>query len=156
MQGIRAVFDCNVLLQAMANANGPAGVCYGAVRKKLITLCLSHSLKAELKDVLARPLIISKLRLTDAGITNFLTELHALALLVEPVPPLYQHPSDPKDSMVVDLAIAAAAHVITSRDRHLLSLRDASTPSGADFISRFGFIDVLTPVELLERLRGDS
>ena len=41
------------------------------------------------------------------------------------------------------LAVAAGAHVITSRDRHLLSLPDTTTPAGAEFVSRFGFIEVL-------------
>ena len=43
--------------------------------------------------------------------------------------------------------------MITLRDRHLLSLRDAKTPAGTEFMSRFCFIEVLTPVELLDRVR---
>ena len=76
--------------------------------------------------------------------------MKALAEMIDPVGAVFQHPIDPKDTMIVNLAVAAGAHVITSRDRHLLSLRDAKTPAGAEFMSRFGFIEVLTPVELLE------
>jgi predicted nucleic acid-binding protein len=114
---------------------------------------MGRALIAEFMDIVTRPLLINKLRLTDQGTSNFLAEVRALSLLIEPVPAVFRHPIDPKDSMIVDLAVAAGAHVITSRDRHLLLLRDVSTPAGADFMARFGFIDVLTPVELLERLK---
>lgn len=55
--------------------------------------------------------------------------------------------------MYVDLAIAAGAHVITTRDRHLLALRDITDPLGIDFLSRFSAVEVLTPVQLLHRVR---
>jgi predicted nucleic acid-binding protein len=63
------------------------------------------------------------------------------------------HPKDPKDSMYVNLAIAARATVITTRDRHLLALRDPVDPVGIDFMSRYASIEVLTPVQLLHRVR---
>jgi hypothetical protein len=31
-------------------------------------------------------------------------------------------------------------------------LPDATTPAGTEFMSRFGFIEVLTPIELLKRV----
>lgn len=152
---IRAVFDNNVLLQAMSNANGPAGACLQAVREGRICLCTSRDLIREFADVASRPLLIHKLRLTDTGTARFIVEMQALAELIDPVPVVFQHPIDPKGSMVVNLAVAAAAHVITSRDRHLLSLRDAKSPAGEEFMSLFGFIEVLTPIELLNRVRRD-
>jgi hypothetical protein len=39
---IRSVFDCNVLLQAMANATGPAGACLDYVREGAIVLFVSQ------------------------------------------------------------------------------------------------------------------
>lgn len=150
---IRAVFDCNVLLQALANPAGPAGACLDAVRANEVLLFASQPLLAELRDVAARPRVATKLRITAAGINAFLAEITRRATLIEKVIPVFDHPDDPKDSMVVDLAIAAGAHVITSRDRDLLTLRDKNTKAGAAFMARFDFIDVLTPVQLLERLR---
>jgi putative PIN family toxin of toxin-antitoxin system len=151
-QPLRTVFDTNVLLQAMARPTGPAGACVDLVREGRITLFISIGLIAELEDVLSRPSLRAQLRVTDAVTSRFLEETRLLASVIDPVPVAFEHVADPKDSMVVNLAVAAGAHVITSRDRHLLSLRDAKTPAGADFMSRFGFIEVLTPVDLLNRL----
>lgn len=150
---LRAVCDTNVLLQAMARPAGPAGACIDAVREGRVTLCISSALIAELADVASRPSLRAKLRLTDAGTSRFLEELRSLGSLIDPVPVVFEHVADPKDTMIVNLAVAAGAHVITSRDRHLLSLRDPANPLGREFMLRFGFIEVLTPVELLDRLR---
>lgn len=112
---------------------------------------MSRDLLTEWADVVSRPQIVRKLGLVEKTTVEFTAELSALAMLID-VESVYQHPIDPKDTMVVNLAIAAGARVITSRDRHLLSLRDTSTPAGADFMARFGHIEILTPVELLTRL----
>ena len=149
----RVVFDCNVLLQAMANRNGPAGACVQAVREGLVTHFVSQALLCELADVASRPLLIRKLRLTHAGTSDFLAELQALSVMIDPVAEVFRHPIDPKDSMIVNLAAAAGANVITSRDRHLLKLRDATDPIGIDFMARFASLEVLTPAELLQRIR---
>ncbi len=141
---IRVVFDTNVLLQAMSNGNGPAGACVQAVRAGRIRLCVSRDLLGEFEDVASRPSLVLKLRLTSTGTASFIAELTALAEMIDPVAAVFAHPVDPKDTMVVNLALAAGASVITSRDRHLLSLRDKSSPTGAEFTSRFGFIEVLT------------
>jgi len=152
-QALRAVFDTNVLLQAMARPAGPAGACVDAVRAGHVTLFISVALIAELADVASRPSIRATLHLTDGVTSRFLEEIQLLGSLIDPVPAVFDHVADPKDSMVVNLAVAATAHVITSRDRHLLSLRDATTKAGAEFLSRFASIDVLTPIQLLERVR---
>jgi putative PIN family toxin of toxin-antitoxin system len=151
---IRAVFDNNVLLQAMSNANGPAGACVQAVRDGRIRLCMSRDLIAEFADDVSRPQLIRKLHLTESGTAQFIAEMEALAELIDPVAAVFHHPIDPKDSMVVNLAIAASASVITTHDRHLLALRDPTDPVGIDFMSHFGSIEVLTPVQLLERVRS--
>ena len=40
---VRAVFDGNVLLQAMANPNGPAGACFSEVRTGMVSVdFISH------------------------------------------------------------------------------------------------------------------
>jgi predicted nucleic acid-binding protein len=64
------------------------------------------------------------------------------------------HRRDSKDSKYVELAIAAGAHGSTSRDRHLLALTDPTDPIGIDFKSRFALIEVLTPIQLLQRVRN--
>src|SRR2546429_19295 len=126
----------------MSNADGPAGACVQAVRDGQIRLCLSRALIAEFEDVASRPLLVRKLCLTEIGTARFIAELVALAEMIDSVATVFVHPIDPKDTMIVNLAIAAGANVITTRDRHLLSLRDAMNPVGREFMSRFASIEV--------------
>ena len=98
--------------------------------------------------------MVRKLKLSAGRANAFVEEITTIATLVDSVPSLYRHPRDPKDSMYVDLAIAANAHVITTHDRHLLALRNPSDPIGIDFMSHFSSIEVLTPIQLLQRVRS--
>jgi predicted nucleic acid-binding protein len=68
------------------------------------------------------------------------------------VPPIFEYPRDPDDAHYVDLAIAADAKLIVSRDNDLLSLRDPATVAGQDFLSRFPLLLILTPPEALRLL----
>jgi putative PIN family toxin of toxin-antitoxin system len=150
----KSVFDCNVFLQAMANPNRPAGACLSEVRSGRIALFLSQPILAEFMEVTSRPVLTRKLALTVNRTSAFVEDLLSYATLIDPVAREFSHPTDPKDSIYVDLAIAAGACVITSRDRHLLALRDPTDPNGAEFMSRFPEIDVLTPIQLLQHIRG--
>jgi predicted nucleic acid-binding protein len=64
----------------------------------------------------------------------------------------FEFPRDPKDARYVDLALAAQAKLIVSRDLDLLFLGDPSTPEGRDFQARFPDVEILTPTELLRLL----
>jgi putative PIN family toxin of toxin-antitoxin system len=150
---IRAVFDCNVLLQAMASPDGPAGRCLDGVYAGSVTLFLSEPILAEFLEVAARPKLVAKLNLNSARTQAFIEDLLANASFIPSVASVFSLPADPKDAMYVDLAAACDAHVITTRDRHLLALRDASDSIGKLFKATFPSIDVLTPVELLQLLR---
>ena len=104
---VRSVFDCNVFLQAMANPAGPAGACFSEVQSGRISLFVSRSILAELAEVASRPVLARKLNLSAARTDAFVEDVSAYATLVDPVPSVFVHPKDPKDSMYVDLAIAA-------------------------------------------------
>jgi predicted nucleic acid-binding protein len=80
----------------------------------------------------------------------------ACSILVAAVPVVYAHPLDKKDEPYVNLAIAASAELIVSRDRrHMLSLTDRSQPHGIDFTNRFPSLGIVTPEQLLERLQRE-
>ncbi len=143
-----------MLLQALSNPKGPAGACFQAAKQGRVDLCISIDLIAELADVVARPIVVQKLRLSGTAGADFLAELGSVSATINPIAEVYQHPIDPKDTMIVNLALAASASVIVSRDKHLLALDDPAHPEGAVFLAKFGSIAVLTPVELLDRLRA--
>jgi predicted nucleic acid-binding protein len=91
--------------------------------------------------------------ITGEQIDALLDELIPTALLLQDVPHVFDHPIDPDDSAYVDLAVAAGATLIVSRDRHLLGLNDPAKPWSADFRRRFPDLKVLTVEGLPSLLR---
>ncbi len=150
----RVVFDCNVFLQAMANPQGPAGACFDEARSGRIQVFISTEVLAEFSEVASRPILKRKLQLTEERVQAFVVEITTISKMIQTVPAVFVHPIDKKDSLYLDLAIAAAATVITSRDKHLLNLRNPHEPLGREFVQRFPQIEILTPVQLLERVRS--
>jgi predicted nucleic acid-binding protein len=86
--------------------------------------------------------------------SDFVAEIRALAICLDSIPHVFDFPSDPKDAHYVDLALAADAKLIVSRDKDLLSLRDAATSEGRDFMSRYPALLILTPPEVLKLLEA--
>lgn len=148
----RVVFDCNVFFQAFISATGPAGQLLTAVSEKSLTLFVSEFVLDELKDVLSRPHLVSQFKFTSQRVAEYLDSLVQLATLTTDVPHVFEFPRDPKDARYVDLALAVDAKLIVSRDKDLLSLRDAATGEGRDFLSRYPTLLILTPPEVLKLL----
>ena len=73
------VFDCNILLQAVARKAGPAAACLSLAEEGFVLLLLSEEILTELSEVLNRPKIRARYpELTDemvecclAGVVRF-------------------------------------------------------------------------------------
>ncbi len=148
----RAVFDCNVLLQALLSSRGPAGRLLEAAKSGKLTLFISAYGIDELREVASRPNVQRKFRVTQQMIEDFCHDLVGHATVMESVPHVFDFPRDPDDAHYIDLAVAAKAKLVVSRDQDLLSLRDESTAEGQDFAARFPELEILTPPEALRRL----
>jgi uncharacterized protein len=148
----RVVYDCNVLLQALISQKGPAGGAVEAVRQRRVALFLSQFIIDELRDVAARPHLATKFSLTDEKISTFIADLQRHSHLINTVPHVFDFDRDPDDANYVDLAVAANATLIVSRDADLLSLSNLTTPEGRDFAARFPGLEILTPPQLLARI----
>jgi putative PIN family toxin of toxin-antitoxin system len=139
-----------VFLQAGANPAGPSGVCFAHARSGSITLITSPETIAELSGLLGRPNIRKKFpHLTDEVAESFLREVERNSTSLDTVPREFQYPRDPKDEPYINLAIAAQADYLTSRDKDLLDLMH-----DPDFTARFPGIRVLDPVSLLRELEA--
>jgi len=154
MPAPKVVLDCMVLVQAAARHRGTSRACFDAARKSEIELCASPQTIAELRDVLQRPELRSKLsELTDERADRFVQELLRHCTLIETVPAVYHHPFDEKDAPYINLAIAAEVEYLVTRDkRHLLTLMDASKPHGLDFVRRFPRLRIIAPEQFLQIL----
>ena len=72
--------------------------------------------------------------------------------MLDVIPETYRLERDPDDSLYINLAIAADAQLIVSRDHDLLSLMDLASETGSDFHKRFPTIRILTPPAFLAEI----
>jgi putative PIN family toxin of toxin-antitoxin system len=148
----RAVFDCVALLQAAARPSGPAGACLQAVRDGRLVLFISPEIMAEVRDVLTRPKTLRKFpALTSGAVDVFLQDLLDRASLLTDVPTAYTLDRDPKDEPYINLAIAAGAAYLVSRDKDLLDLM-----ADVDFRKQFPTMIILDPPALLRVLANQT
>jgi putative PIN family toxin of toxin-antitoxin system len=148
----RVVFDCNIYFQALISPTGPAGQAFDAAAEGRCILLTSEFVLDELRDITSRPKIAARFKITSARVAVFLESIEEIATIVSVVPAIFDFPRDPQDAHYVDLAIAAKAKLIVSRDLDLLSLGNLATLEGRDFRSRFPDLQILTPTELLDLL----
>ena len=148
----KAVFDAMVFLQAGANPTGPSGACFAHVRSGRLALITSPATVAELRGLLARPNIRRKFpHLTDEVAEGLVAEIERISSSIVDVPRVFEYPRDPKDEPYINLAIAADADYLTSRDKDLLDLMQ-----DVDFTMRFPGVRVLDPASLLRDIEVDQ
>ncbi len=147
----RVVFDCNVLLQAAAREKSIAAKCLNLAESGLVQICVSREVLAEAEDVLNRPEIrVHFSDLSDEIVGAFLKRLQNLSDLVRSVPKKFSYPRDEDDEPYIDLAVAAGADFIISRDRDLLDLMTGHTEECKEFRRRFRSLRVIEPAEFLK------
>lgn len=146
----RVVFDCNVSLQAAARANSVADQCLQLAETGVIRLIVSRDILAELEDVLNRPEIRVRFpHLSDEVVGAFILRLHKCAELLRHVPKQFRYARDEDDEPYVNLAVAAGADFIISRDKDLLDLMTGYADDCKEFRQRFKPLQVIEPLALL-------
>jgi putative PIN family toxin of toxin-antitoxin system len=149
----RAVFDCMVFLQGAMRATGPAAACFRLVDAGAVELCVSAELLAEVQNVLARPALQRRYKtLAPEKVATFMAEVQGKAFLLTNVCAVFSHPRDPKDELYVNLAVAADARYLVTRDKDLLDLMRPGTDLGEDFRQRFPGLTILDPPAFLSEL----
>jgi putative PIN family toxin of toxin-antitoxin system len=148
----RVVFDCNTFLQALSAPEGPAGQCVQLAFDGKVSLFVSSLVLEELREVTSRPKVITKLRLVAGRIDEFLDTIEIAATLLANIPDVFSYKRDPDDAHYVNLALAADARLIVSRDRDLLDLMDSTKPEAAEFQRHYPRLRILNPVGLLREM----
>lgn len=151
---IRAVYDCNVLLQAVLSGDGPAFRCLSLVEENRVALFLSEPILTEARDVLLRPKILRKNpHVTPERVTQFLDFLVRKATFIEDVPHVVSFPRDPKDEPYLDLAVGSHAQYLITRDsKHLLTFAREETPQTVAFRSRYPLLRIIDPPTFLREM----
>lgn len=117
---MRVVLDTNVIVSGLLSPGGPPAELLERFERGLLTLVTSDPQIEELRDVLARPRIAS--RLPEDVARRFLEHFDARATICGLLPAVEASP-DPKDDFLLATALAGGAELIVTGDkRHLLSL----------------------------------
>lgn len=153
----RVVFDCNVFLQAAARAQGPAAACLRLVENGYLRLYLSPEILREVEEVLSYPEIRERFKtLTDEIVQQFIEHVRELAETPRYIPKRFAYQRDVDDEPYINLAIAARADYLVSRDRDLLDLMTGITAECKEFRQRFRFLRVVEPTALLQLIERAS
>jgi uncharacterized protein len=149
----RVVFDCNVLIQAAARPDGPAAECLRLLDRNRITVYVSRATIRELRAVFEYPVVRRAFPgLTDAQIARFIDRLIYEAVLVRRVAHVLDYPRARQDEPYIDLAAAAKADYLVSRDKDLLSLMTGHSAICKEFRRRTHPLQVVDPVGFLRIL----
>lgn len=147
---ILAVFDTNVFLQSLLNPKSIAARCLEKVRSGKVKFFVSKDTLAEVRDVILRPNILARLPDADAAqIEAFIEDISNISTLISSVPESFKFQRDPKDEIIINLAVISKAEYIVSRDKDLLNLMDGFTDDCKEFRQRFRPLKVVEPLEFL-------
>jgi putative PIN family toxin of toxin-antitoxin system len=149
---LKAVFDCNVFLQALGNPRGAAGACLEAVWDRRVQLLVDRALLDELSDVASRPELARKLRILTSRFHRLMEQLKNIAVLVHDVPESFSLPRDPSDAHYVNLALVTGAFLVVSRDKDLLDLMASDSADGLALRALHPSFRVLSPPDFLKLL----
>jgi putative PIN family toxin of toxin-antitoxin system len=142
-----------IFVQGAARIKNPANACFELVESGIVELYLSRETLDEVKDVLSRPIIRRRFpTLTDEMVQAFLSDVESRAVLLKNVPPRFAYPRDPKDEKYIDLAIAAGADYLVSRDNDLLDLMSDVSIEGKQFRQKSRPLKIVEPIEFLRVL----
>ena len=142
-----------IFLQAAARQTGPAAAFLELAEISAIELLVSDATLSELRDVLTRPSIQRKFpALTAAVVADFIERIKFCSSYSVNIPSVFPFERDPKDAKYIDLAFAAKAEFLVTRDNDILDLRDTKELKEA-----FNQLDwkftIVDPFEMLSFLR---
>jgi predicted nucleic acid-binding protein len=133
---LRIVLDTNVLVAGLLSAAGPPGWIVEAILTGEIELALDMAIRQEYEEVLARP----EFPFSPARVLGLLEVVDRFALWLAAVPPPPSPLPDRDDEPFLAVAAATGSLLVTGNLKHF------------PMRSR-GAVEVLTPRELVERLR---
>ena len=120
---LTAVLDTQIILRGASSVTSSiTAKIYAAWNVGRFTLLLSEPILAEVADVLARPEVLRRLRVTPVEAVALIELLRRQSTLVTPAVRIMQS-RDQDDDKFLECAAAGGADYIVSADADLLSLR---------------------------------
>ena len=151
------VFDCVTLVQGLISEKGPAARCLELFEQGKIAIAVSREVMAEIKEVLSRSSLRERYpHLTDERVDGLIALLLYKGEFVEQVRRRYEYPRDPDDEPYLNLAIAAQADFLITRDNDLLDLMKWEKEKGRSFQKRFRRLKIADPVTFLKEIEKEG
>ena len=142
-----------IFLQAAARPTGPAAALLELAEISAIELLVSDATLHELQEVLNRPILQRKFpSLTTALVTDFIERIKLCSTYSANITSVFPLDRDPKDAKYIDLAFAAKADFLVTRDNDILGLRDTKELKEASNKLNWKF-KIVDPFEMLSFLR---
>ena len=145
---MRVVLDTNVVVSALVWGGVPYKLIEAASAGE-IELITSPALLTELRNVLSREHLASRLAAQRSTVEQAIALYSELAITVSPLSTPRVVPGDADDDHVIAAAVAGTAEIVISGDRHLLSLgshQGISIVNAADAVRRVGEARSKTPM----------
>jgi putative PIN family toxin of toxin-antitoxin system len=130
---VRAVFDTNIYISALAIPGGNAEDAYLEAVRGTFELFTSVAILTETARVLQ-----TKFDWAEDKVREAVQDISQTATVLRPRPTLHILNDEP-DNRILECAIAAQAEFVVSGDRHLLALKhhaDTTIISLADFLTK--------------------
>lgn len=125
--------------------------CFELFENGFVELFVSEDILAEIQNVITRPKLQAKYsRLTNERAKKLIEVLRTKATLIKDVPPVFSYMRDPKDEKYINLAAAAGAVYIVSRDTDLLDLMTGFDNESKEFRQKTRPLKVIEPIEFLK------
>lgn len=142
----------------MLNLAEASGTCLRLVEGGRVTAVVSAETLQEAGDVMGRPFVRQILpEITDERVSLFLAKLSYRAEFVRDVRHVQEFARDSKDEPYLDLAIAAGAEFLVTRDKDLLELNHEHSEQGKQFRQRHqNRLRIVTPEEFLGAMKSDK
>jgi uncharacterized protein len=151
----RVVFDCNVLVQALAFAGSPAARALDLMETGTVEVYVSRATLAELRRVLKYDEVLAiSPHMTPLRISAFVKRLAYRATRLRRVIPTFSFGRDPDDVPYLDLALAARADFLVTRDADMLWLMTGHTTFCKEFRRKTHPLQILEPVSFLAAVRN--
>jgi putative PIN family toxin of toxin-antitoxin system len=149
----RAVFDCNIFVQALAYDDGPSAECVRSVESGYVELFVSGKTLAELRNVLSYPEVLAiSPGMTAVRIAALQNRLAFRGTLVRRVKHFIDYPRDRNDEPYLDLVTMVKADYLVTQDNDLLSLMTGYSAICKQFHQKTHPLRVVKPVDFLNAI----
>lgn len=147
---LRLVVDTNVVLRGLLNTRSASGKVLEVIENRSAVLLLSKPVLTEYRAVLTDPVIVERYpELTIDQVEVALRRFRYFGDYLRVVRASFEFARDPRDAMLIELAISGKATHLVSLDNDLLSLPSAHTDAAKRLRQRLPSLRTLFPAEFL-------